>query len=116
MKITSIEIYPKGVVPLVPYQPPPPTPEPPTLTIPTITDVSPTSGTTDGGTLITITGTDFLDVFAVTIDGTQVSFSIVDDNTITATTHVHSAGIVDVRVQNAAGLSTIGSSDNFTFV
>lgn len=75
-----------------------------TLPPPTVTGVSPAGGTTEGGTSVTITGTDFTGATAVTFDGTAAtSFSVVDANTITAVTPAHVAGEVSVVVTTPTG-------------
>ncbi len=60
---------------------------------PTVVSINPTSGTTLGGTSVTITGTNFTGATAVTIGGTAVTSFTVDSATqITATTAAHAAG------------------------
>lgn len=83
--------------------------------VPTVTGVSPSSGTTDGGTLLTITGTGFVSVTDVTVGGTSVSFTVVNSTTITATTPSHAAGTVDVLVTNTSGTSSVVTADHFTY-
>ncbi|MGE4254461.1 MAG: IPT/TIG domain-containing protein [Xanthobacteraceae bacterium] len=74
---------------------------------PTVTSVGPGSGTTLGGTSITITGNHLTGATAVTIGGTAAtSFAVVNDTTITAITPVHAAGIVNVAVTTAGGTGT----------
>ena len=68
---------------------------------PTVTSISPTSGTTSGGTSVTITGTGFLSGATVSIGGTAAtSVTVVSSTSITATTPAHSAGTVNVVVTN----------------
>ena len=70
---------------------------------PTVSSVSPDNGTTDGGTEATITGTGFVAGagLGVTFDGTAATgVTFVSDISITATTPVHAAGLVDVVVTN----------------
>ena len=72
--------------------------EPPT---PTITGVSPSTGTTAGGTAVTITGTDFATAASVTFGGTAATaVTVVGDTNMTVTTQAHEAGIVDVVITN----------------
>ncbi|MBI3173792.1 MAG: IPT/TIG domain-containing protein [Chloroflexi bacterium] len=90
---------------------------PVTNTAPSITSISPSSGPVQGGTLVTITGTNFISATAVQIDTTTYTagnFTIVDDNTITVVTQSHTAGTVDVSVTNTNGTAAFPSS--FTFV
>ena len=66
---------------------------------PTVTSVTPNTGSTAGGTPVTITGTNFFNPSTVTFGGvaaTNVVF--VSGTTITATTPAHAAGVVDVVV------------------
>jgi hypothetical protein len=68
---------------------------------PTVTSIDPASGTTAGGTSVTITGTDFVDTPTVTFGGdaaTNVAFT--NSTTITCDTPAHAAGAVDVIVTN----------------
>jgi microcystin-dependent protein len=84
---------------------------------PAVTGVSPTSGTTAGGTTVTISGTDFSNATAVRFGGTTATSFTVDSATqITATSPAHAAGAVDVTVITAGGTSATGSSDQFTYV
>ena len=68
---------------------------------PTVTAISPSTGTTSGGTSVTITGTNFLTGATVHIGGTAATnVSVVSSTSITATTPAHAAGTVDVVVTN----------------
>jgi hypothetical protein len=83
---------------------------------PTVTSISPNSGTSGGGTSVTITGTNFLAGAAVTIGGTAAtSVNVVSATLITATTPAHAAGAVNVVVTNSNGLSgTLTSGFTYT--
>lgn len=75
---------------------------------PNVVSISPTSGTTAGGTAVTITGTDFTGATAVTIGGTTVgSLVVVSDTSITGTTPAKTAGAKDVVVTTPAGTDTL---------
>jgi glucose/arabinose dehydrogenase len=68
---------------------------------PTVTSISPTSGSTSGGTPVTIGGTGFLTGATVTLGGTAATgVVVVNSTTITATTGAHAAGTVNVVVTN----------------
>jgi phosphatidylinositol-3-phosphatase len=83
---------------------------------PVVSSVSPTSGTTAGGTSITITGTGFLSNASVSIGGTAASsVAVVNSTTITALTPAHSAGTVDVVVTNTDAQSGT-KTGAFTYV
>jgi hypothetical protein len=86
-------------------------------TTPTVTAVSPTFGTTAGGTTVTVTGTGFLTATGVTFGGTAgTSLSVVSDTSLTIRSPGHAAGQVDVLVTNTTGTSTNVVADNFTYV
>jgi len=70
---------------------------------PKITSVSPTSGSAVGGTLITITGTNFTDVTNVLIGGRfPPTYTVIDTTTITAITPAPlTVGLADVEVITA---------------
>ncbi len=90
---------------------------PPTNTAPSITSISPSSGPVQGGTLVTITGSNFTGATAVQIDTTTYTagnFTVVDNNTITVVTQQHTAGTVDISVTNTNGTAAFPGS--FTFV
>lgn len=73
---------------------------------PTITSLNPTSGTTAGGTGVTITGTNLTSTSSVTFDGLAASFSVIDATTVTASTPAHAAGAVDVVITTDGGSAT----------
>lgn len=84
--------------------------------VPVVSGITPSSGTTAGGTTITITGSGFTGATAVTIGGTPAAgFTLVSDTEITATTPVGSAATVDVTVTTAGGISAISTADQFTY-
>jgi hypothetical protein len=66
---------------------------------PTVTSVSPNSGSTLGGTAVTILGTNFAAGATATFGGTAATnVVVVNGTTITATTPVHASGAVTVTV------------------
>jgi hypothetical protein len=68
---------------------------------PTVTVVTPASGSTGGGTPITITGTNFQSGATVTVGGSAAtSVVFVNSTTLTAVTPAHAAGKVSVVVTN----------------
>ncbi len=72
---------------------------------PTVTAVSPGEGPAAGGTAVTITGTGFTGAVAVDFaDTAATSVVVVSDTQITCVAPV-GAGLVDVTVTNAAGVS-----------
>jgi hypothetical protein len=69
---------------------------------PTVTSISPNSGTINGGTAVTITGTGFLAGATVSVGGTPgTGVTVVNSTSITATTPAHAAGAVNVIVTNS---------------
>ncbi|WP_318347227.1 IPT/TIG domain-containing protein [Aquipluma nitroreducens] len=84
--------------------------------LPNITSISPTSGTTAGGTTVTITGTDFTNATAVKFGSTAAtSFTVNSDTQITATSPASTSGTVHITVTTAGGTSATGSADQFTY-
>lgn len=82
---------------------------------PTITSIAPTTGSTAGGTVVTITGTNFAPgSTSVTIGGVAATGVTVNSATsVTATTAAHAAGAVDVVVDNGTGSATL--TNGFTY-
>jgi len=77
---------------------------------PTVTSVSPDKGIVAGGTDVTITGTNFVDVSTVLFGADGVlSFSVIGETEIHAQTPVHAAGSVTIRVDTAYGTVTSGA-------
>ncbi len=73
---------------------------------PTLSSISPQSGSTAGGTAVTITGSNFLAGATVQVGGVAASaVSVVNSTSITATTPPNAAGTVSVTVTNPDGQS-----------
>jgi hypothetical protein len=83
---------------------------------PTVTSVSPSSGSTAGGTAVTVSGTNFASGATVTIGGAPATNVVVTNaTTITATTPAGSAGPVAITVTTPGPQS--GTLQNgFTYV
>ena len=81
---------------------------------PTVNGISPTSGTSNGGTPVTITGTNFLSGATVKLGGIfATNVTVVNSTLITATTGAHPGGVVNVVVTNTdtqSGVLTNGYS------
>ncbi len=87
----------------------------PVVPAPTLTNVSPATGSTLGGTVVTITGTDFTDASAVTFGGTNAtSFTVNSATQITATTPAGTAGTASVLVTTPGG--TNAANTLYTYV
>lgn len=84
-------------------------------TAPTLASISATSGSTLGGTAVTLTGTNLTGATSVTFGGVEAAgVTAVDATTVTATAPAHAAGAVDVVVTTPAGSATL--ADGFTYV
>jgi hypothetical protein len=86
-------------------------------TAPAVTGVAPLTGSTNGGTRVTVTGRGFSHVRAVrfgAVIGTSVR--VLSSTRLRVTAPRHAAGRVDVRVVTAAGRSALVAKDHFTFV
>ncbi len=87
----------------------PPTP-------PKVTKVAPASGSTAGGTSVTITGAGFSGGVDVTFGGVDATNVVVkSDTSLTATSPAHAAGVVNVRVAGPTGRSAVVTADHFTY-
>ena len=84
---------------------------------PIISSVSPPSGTTVGGTQVTITGTGFSTVQHVKFGTTTASaYTVKSSSQITATAPAHAAGTVRIEVITAGGTTPSSSADTYQFV
>lgn len=87
------------------------------IAAPTVTGVSPAAGPTGGGTVLTITGTNFTGATQLKFGSDAApGFTVNSATQITVTTTSHSAGTVDITVTTAGGTSATSSSDQYTFV
>lgn len=83
---------------------------------PTITKRSPTGGLATGGTTVTLTGANFLEVTAVKFGTTAAaSFHVNSPTSITAVSPAEPAGAVDMTVTTTGGTSSLSKADRFTF-
>jgi hypothetical protein len=83
---------------------------------PTISGVTPNSGSTSGGTAITISGSGFQSGLTVTVGGAAATaVTVPNSTTINATTPANSAGAVNVVVTNPGGQNGT-LSGGFTYV
>ena len=83
---------------------------------PTVTSLTPSSGRISGGTSVTITGTGFTDVSAVTFDGTAAAtFTVHSPTQITAFTPAHAQGTADVSVTAHGWANTDTSKDDYSY-
>lgn len=86
------------------------------LSAPTIAAVTPSTGPTTGGTAITITGSNFVDIAGVTVGGREAkSLTVVGSTTITAVTAPSPSGVADVVVRkNDGATATLARAFTFT--
>ncbi|MCC6381549.1 MAG: IPT/TIG domain-containing protein, partial [Dehalococcoidia bacterium] len=83
---------------------------------PAVAGVNPSSGSTAGGTVVTVSGSGFTGATAVTFGGTAGSaLSVTSDTRLVVTTPAHAAGTVDVVVWVGSVGSAVSSADLFTF-
>jgi hypothetical protein len=81
---------------------------------PTISAVTPTSGSTAGGTIVTINGSNFVSGASVIVGGTAAtSATFVSSSSIRITTPAHAAGQVVLTVTNPDGQSAQTSSFSY---
>jgi large repetitive protein len=93
---------------------PPPPPPPPA---PTVTSVSPASGSTTGGTSVTVKGTGFTGATKVLFGSVPAaSFSVSSSTKLAAVSPAEGAGTHDVLVTTTNGTSAAVSADQFTSV
>ena len=86
------------------------------LTRPDVTGVTPTNGPTKGGSSITITGTNFTGVTAVTFGRIPArTYRVISTSSISATAPSESVGTVNVSVGAVGGTSTSSSANQFTY-
>ena len=87
-----------------------------TLPTPTVSSISPTSGPSGGGTVVTITGSNFNGASAVNFGSSAAAaFRVTDPTQITATSPVHAAGPVYVTVTTSGGTSAPTNFGQFTY-
>jgi hypothetical protein len=82
---------------------------------PVLRSVTPNTGTSFGGTQVTINGEKFVPGTSVTFGGVPgIDIAVENGTTIRATTPAHAAGLVDIQVSGSTGAGTLGQA--FTFV
>lgn len=75
---------------------------------PSLSSIDPDEGPETGGTVVTISGQNFVGTTDVTFGGTPAqSFEVISDTEIEAITPAHAPGTVDVEVTNPGGSDTL---------
>jgi hypothetical protein len=83
---------------------------------PVVTGIDPNSGSVDGGTVVTISGTNLTNVDTVAFGGVSASFSVDSDTSITAyAPAAASEGTVDVTASSFGLRSATSAADAFTY-
>jgi len=83
---------------------------------PTVTGISPNTGSTVGGATVAITGSAFTGATAVDFGSTPATtYTVRNDDSITATAPAETAGTVDVTVTTPVGTSATGPADTYTY-
>ena len=81
----------------------------------TVNGVNPSSGSSSGGTSVSISGSGFTGATSVSFGGVAAAFSVTSDTQLTALSPFHVVGTVDIRVSSPVGTSPNTSADNFTY-
>jgi len=84
--------------------------------VPTITKVDPASGSTAGGTTVTITGTNLTGATAVKFGATNATSLKLESASEIIAASPAGSGTVDVTATTAGGTTATGSADHFTYV
>ena len=82
--------------------------------VPTITSLTPNSGDANGGTLVTIQGTNFLNTMSVSFSGTESSFGINSNTEIMAITPTGNSGLGNIVITTYQGESCT-AEDAFSY-
>ncbi len=83
---------------------------------PAVTAVTPSTGSTDGGTSVTVLGVGFTDATRVAFGRVGASRYHVDSDTqITAVSPTQAAGVSDISVSTSRGTSALVAADRFTY-
>ncbi|MDQ1724744.1 MAG: hypothetical protein QOG52_1772 [Frankiaceae bacterium] len=78
--------------------------------LPAISSLTPATGPTSGGTVLTLAGSNFVGATAVSVGGVPAAFVVAGATAMTVTTPPGLAGPADVRVTNSSGQSPAGTA------
>lgn len=85
--------------------------------LPAITSVSPTTGTSAGGTVVTVNGTGFTGATSVAFGSTNgTSLGSITDTSLQITSPAEAGATVDITVTTPVGTSSAVSADHFGFL
>jgi hypothetical protein len=106
----------KKSTPTTPSPDNPGTTPPATQPLPVVTAIEPKILSADGGTVVTVTGTDFVSVLNVTFGGkTALAMTLDSDTTVTATAPPGTPGTASIAVVASAGTSADNEASQFTW-
>lgn len=83
---------------------------------PTVTGIDPHFGPTTGGTVVTITGTNFLNATSVQFGATAATSFIINSNTQITAVSPPGTGTVDVTVTTPVGTTATSPADLFIYI
>jgi len=83
--------------------------------IPIVTSVSPSQGSTPGGLVVTINGSNFSNATGVKFGSTSGTIVSKTMTSVTVKSPPHPAGAVDITVANSFGISVTTPTDQFTY-
>src|SRR5207248_2338930 len=81
---------------------------------PAVINLDVSSGSTGGGTVVTITGTDFGGTTSVRFGSVEAAFTVASGTSIVAVAPAQAAATIDVTVTTPSGTSATSSSEAFT--
>lgn len=81
---------------------------------PNLTSISPAVATVNGGTIVTLTGTDLSTATQVNLGNTTISVTVVSNTKVRFVTPATSAGTVDVGIKTTGGVATLSAALEFT--
>ena len=86
--------------------------------VPVITSLTPSNGSSAGGTIVVITGSGFTGATSVNFGATPAgTFNVDSDTQITVTSPAANlSGAVDVKVTTPGGTSAASTADQFTYI
>jgi hypothetical protein len=87
-----------------------------TPVLPVVSGILPSTGSSAGGTSVTINGSGFSLAATVSFGGVAATITSASANQIVAVSPAHGAGAIDIVVTTNGGTSASGTSDQFTYV